>query len=64
VEATIAFYSSPAGQYVLDMIPAVMQELLPMVTQKTQERMQPLMLEMTKQMAKISASGAGKASQK
>lgn len=58
VEATIAFYSSPSGQHVLDMIPAVMQELVPTVMQKTQERMKPLILEMTKQMAEIATSGS------
>jgi hypothetical protein len=63
VEATIVFYSSPAGQHVLDMVPAVMQELLPTVMQKTQERMKPLILEMTKQMAEI-ATSAGKPAQK
>lgn len=64
VEATIDFYSSPAGQHVLDMVPAVMQELLPSVMQKMQERMRPMILEMTKQMAEIATSGAGKPSQK
>lgn len=64
VEATIVFYSSPTGQHVLDMVPAVMQELLPTVMQKMQERMKPLILEMTKQMAEIATSGAGKPSQK
>jgi hypothetical protein len=64
VEATIVFYTSPAGQHVLDMVPAVMQELLPTVMQKMQERMRPMILEMTKQMAEIATSGADKSSQK
>jgi len=64
VEATIAFYSSPSGQHVLDMVPAVMQELLPTVMQKMQERMKPLILDMTKQMAEIATSRAGKSTQK
>jgi hypothetical protein len=63
VEATIVFYSSPAGQHVLDMVPAVMQELLPAVMQKMQERMKPLILDMTKQMAEIATSGHGKSTQ-
>jgi hypothetical protein len=64
VEATIEFYSSAAGQHVLDMGPVLTQEFLPMVMQKTQERMRPLMLEMMKQMAEITASGADKPAQK
>jgi hypothetical protein len=64
VEATIVFYSSPAGQHVLDMVPAVMQELLPAVMQKMQDRMKPLIMEMTKQMAEIATSGEGKSTQK
>ena len=64
VEATIVFYSSPAGQHVLDMVPAVTQELLPTVMQKTQERMKPMILEMTRQMAEIATSGARKPAQK
>ena len=64
VEATIAFYSSPAGQHVLDMGPAMMQEFMPMVMQKTQDRMRPLIVEMSKQMAEIATSGAGKPAQK
>jgi hypothetical protein len=64
VEATIVFYSSPAGQHVLDMVPAVMQEMLPAMMQKLQGRMRPLILEMTKQMAEIATSGEGKSTQK
>ena len=64
VEATIAFYSSPAGQHVLDMAPAMMQEFMPTVMRKTQDRMRPLIMEMTKQMAEIVTSGAGKPAQK
>jgi uncharacterized protein len=60
VEATIAFYSSPAGQHVLDMAPVMMQEFMPTVMQKTQDRMRPMILEMTKQMAEITTSAPGK----
>jgi hypothetical protein len=55
VEATIAFYGSPAGQHVLDMVPAIMQEFLPTVMQKTQDRMKPLILDMQKQMVAITS---------
>ena len=64
VEATIDFYSSPAGQHVLNMVPAMMQEFMPMVMQKTQDRMRPLILDMTKQMAEITSSAGDKPSQK
>jgi hypothetical protein len=53
VEATIAFYSSPAGQHILDMVPAIMQEFLPTMMQKIQAKMQPLIVEMSKEMAEI-----------
>lgn len=64
VDSTIVFYSSPAGQHVLDMVPTIMQEFMPTVTQKTQDRMKPLILEMTKEMAEITTPGADKPSQK
>jgi len=64
VEATIAFYSSPAGQHVLDIVPAIMQEYLPKVMQKTQDRMKPLILELSKQMVEVTAAGSDKSSQK
>lgn len=53
VEATIAFYSTPAGQHVLDMVPAMMQEFLPNVMAKMQTRMRPLILEMTKELTEL-----------
>ena len=64
VEATIVFYSSAAGQHILDMVPAMMQEFMPMVMEKLQARMQPLILEMTKEMAGIATSSEGKSTQK
>ena len=64
VEATIAFYSSPAGQRVLDIVPAIMQEYLPKVMQKTQDRMKPLILELSKQMVEVTAAGSEKSSPK
>jgi hypothetical protein len=64
VESTIVFYSSPAGQHLIDMLPTIMQEFMPTVMEKTQGRMKPLILEMTKEMAVITASGADKPAQK
>lgn len=38
VDAMIAFYASPAGQHLLDAQPAIMQEYMPMIMKRTQER--------------------------
>jgi hypothetical protein len=38
VDALIAFYSSPAGQHLLDAQPVIMQEYMPMVMKRVQER--------------------------
>lgn len=51
VDAVTAFYSTPAGQHMLDMSSAVMKEFMPAVMQKMQKRVQPLVLEMSKEMA-------------
>ena len=48
VDAFIAFYNSPAGQHLLDAQPAIMQEYMPMVMQRTQERTKILTGEMAK----------------
>lgn len=50
VDAMIGFYSSPAGQHMLDMVPVIMQEYMPMVMKKMQERIQPAIDEMAKEM--------------
>jgi hypothetical protein len=50
VDGMIAFYSSPAGQHMLDMMPVIMQEFLPMELQRVDERVKPLIDEMTKEM--------------
>ena len=63
-DATIAFYSTPAGQHLLDMLPAIMQEFMPTVMQKTQGRITPLILEMTKEMAEVTSQGGNKPSEK
>ena len=38
VDAFIAFYGSPAGQHLLDAQPAIMQEYMPMISKRMQER--------------------------
>ena len=53
VEAVTAFYGSPAGQHMLDMNSAVVSEFMPAVMQKMQARVQPLVLEMSKEMAEV-----------
>jgi hypothetical protein len=58
VDGIIAFYSSPAGQHMLDMAPVIMQEYMPMMMQRTQERIKPLMDEMSKELEAIVKSAA------
>jgi hypothetical protein len=53
VDGMIAFYSSPAGQHMLDTVPAIMKEFMPMVMQRVQERIKPLADEMTKELGDI-----------
>jgi len=50
VDAAIAYYSSPAGEHMLDMVPAMMQEFLPVVTSRIQARIPPLIEQMTQEM--------------
>ena len=50
VDAFIAFYSSPAGQHLLDQQPAIMQEYMPLVMNRVQERSKALTDEMAKDM--------------
>jgi hypothetical protein len=48
VETVIAFYSSPAGQHMLELSPAVMKEYMPLVMSRMQERSKALTEEMKK----------------
>lgn len=65
VDGIIAFYSSPAGKHMLDMVPVIMQEFMPEAMERMQSRMQPLILEMQKELMEISHSApAGKTEQK
>jgi len=50
VDATIAYYSSPAGEHMLELVPVIMQEFLPIVTTRIQERIKPVLEQMTKEM--------------
>lgn len=47
-DAYIAFYTSPAGQHLLDAQPAIMQEYMPMVMRRVQSDSQKLNEEMQK----------------
>ncbi len=53
VDGIIAFYRSPAGQHMLDMTPAIMQEFMPQAMERMQSKMQPLILEMQKELVEI-----------
>lgn len=53
VDAMIAFYSSPAGQHLLNAQPRIAQEYMPMVMSKVTERSQAMTKEMMKEMAEI-----------
>jgi len=53
VDAFIVFYNSPAGQHLLDAQPAIMQEYMPMVMKRTQDRTRILVDEMAKDMEEL-----------
>ena len=53
VDAMIAFYSSPAGQHLLDAQPVIAREYMPRVMDKTAQRSQAMMKEMMKEMAEV-----------
>lgn len=53
VEGLIAFYSSPAGQHLLDAQPVIAQEYMPMVMGKVAQRSQAMTKEMMKEMADV-----------
>lgn len=50
VDAFIAFYSSPAGQHLLDEQPAIMKEYMPLVMSRMQDRSKNLTDEMMHEM--------------
>jgi uncharacterized protein len=53
VEGLIAFYSSPAGQHLLDAQPVIAQEYMPLVMGKVAQRSQAMTKEMMKEMADV-----------
>lgn len=53
VEGLIAFYSSPAGQHLLDAQPVIAQEYMPVVMTKVGQRSQAMTKEMMKEMADV-----------
>ena len=58
VDAYIAFYSSPAGQHFLEIVPIITREYVPLVTQRTQERSLALIPEFTKEINDVMKSSA------
>jgi len=56
VDAMIAFYSSPAGQHLLDAQPRIAQEYMPLVMNRMQERSKALTAEMMKDVAALKES--------
>lgn len=53
VDGLITFYSSPAGQHLLDAQPVIAKEYMPMVIGKVTQRSQAMTKEMLKEMAEI-----------
>jgi uncharacterized protein len=53
VDGMIAFYSSAAGQHLLDAQPVIAQEYMPLVMSKVTERSQVMMKEMMKEMSEF-----------
>lgn len=58
VDAYIAFYSTPAGQRLLQLTPVIMQEYVPVVMQRVQDRSKALTDEMSKEIADVLKSSA------
>ncbi len=53
IDRIIDFYSSPAGQHLLDVQPTILQEYLPVVLQRIQNRVKALNEEMTKELKSL-----------
>jgi hypothetical protein len=53
VDGMIGFYSSPAGQHMLDMVPVIMREYIPLIMQKMNERVTPALNQMKKEMEEL-----------
>jgi hypothetical protein len=53
VDVYIAFYSTPAGKHLLQMTPVIMQEYMPVVMQRVQERSKDLTAQMSKEITDV-----------
>ena len=56
-DAYIAFFSSPAGQHLLDAQPVIMKEYLPIAMDRAERRTHALTMEMAADLAEFSKSG-------
>ena len=56
VDGLIVFYSSPAGQHLLNAQPVIAQEFMPLVMSKVAQRSQVMKKEMMKEMGEVVAS--------
>lgn len=56
-DGIIAFYSTPAGQHLMDMTPVVMQEFMPTEMAKIQAQIKPILEQMSKEMEAIVKPG-------
>ena len=59
VDALIAFYSTPAGQHLLDAQPVILKEYMPVIMQRVQERSKALTEEEAKEMEEVTGSHMG-----
>jgi len=59
VDAMITFYSSPAGQHLLDAQPLILKEYMPVIMQRVQERSKALGEEEAKEMEEVTGSHLG-----
>jgi hypothetical protein len=58
VNAYIAFYSTPAGQHLLQITPVIMKEYMPVVMERVQERSKDLTAELSKEINDVLKSSA------
>jgi hypothetical protein len=59
VDALIAFYSTPAGQHLLDAQPAILKEYMPVIMQRVQERSKALGEAEAREMEEVTGSHMG-----
>jgi hypothetical protein len=59
VDALIAFYSTPAGQHLLDAQPVILKEYMPVIMLRVQERSKALGEEEAKEMEEVTGSHMG-----